>query len=269
MKIQGSWQRAETPEPTRAEQPPLRDTNVVPLSTKEAAPTQPPPRDAERTQQLRDALNDRYDIRRWSMQLGDVMVGRTDYRYRGDTTRVAFTETARQLVTDTNNPSVARSMVDVAEARRWKALQIKGSEEFRRTVWLEVSLRGIKAHGYEPTHEDQQLLQREREARQINRIEPARQVDTLSANGGKSSARGNGGRKAVIAALEAVLVSRRVPLKTRERVLAAAAENLAQRVRSGQVHKVKVFDRAAPSQRPTVVRMPEPQRARERAAPTR
>ncbi|HEY8708124.1 MAG TPA: hypothetical protein VIM34_09015, partial [Burkholderiaceae bacterium] len=85
----------------------------------------------------------------------------------------------------------------------------------------------------------------------------------------KQSARGSGGRKAVLAALEAVLVAKGVPAKQREAVMTAAAENLAQRLREGQTVKVKVFDRAAPSQRPVVVATPEVQRTRERAAPTR
>ena len=44
----------------------------------------------------------------------------------------------------------------------------------------------------------------------------------------------------------------------------------AQRIREGQsVPKVKVYDKAAPSQRPIVVSTPEVQRSRERAVPGR
>ena len=39
------------------------------------------------------------------------------------------------------------------------------------------------------------------------------------------------------------------------------------RIRDGQVPKVKVYDKAAPSQRPVVVPTPEMQRTRDRAAP--
>ena len=51
--------------------------------------------------------------------------------------------------------------------------------------------------------------------------------------------------------------------------MAAATEKLAQRLRDGQAPKVKVYDKAAPSQRPVVVPNPEVQRNRERAAPVR
>ena len=84
-----------------------------------------------------------------------------------------------------------------------------------------------------------------------------------------ASARGGGGRKALLAAIEALLVAKRVPEKQRKAVLAPATEKLAQRIREGQAPRVKVYDKAAPSQRPIVVPTPEVQRTRERAAPVR
>ena len=222
---------------------------------------------------LEAALIERYLIKRAPVIVGDVTIGRTEYRFRGDTSRVAFTESTFKLATDTNSPSVARSMVDVAEARNWRALRVSGNEDFRRMVWLEASVRGVKALGYEPNPADLEVLKRERESRPINRIEPARDAAGDKAAGTspteKGSARGSGGRKAVLVAIEAVLVAKRVPEKQREAVMAAAAEKLAQRMRDGQAPKVKVYDKAAPSQRPVVVPMPEVQRTRERAAPVR
>ena len=107
----------------------------------------------------------------------------------------------------------------------------------------------------------------------MNRIEPSRDAAGDKAAGTapaeKGSARGGGGRKAVLAAIEAILVAKRVPEKQREAVMAAATEKLAQRMRDGQVPKVKVYDKAAPSQRPVVMPVPEAQRTRERATPVR
>jgi len=159
-------------------------------------------------------------------------------------------------------------MVDVAEARNWKALRVSGNEDFKRMVWLEASVRGVKTLGYEPNPGDLEVLKREREARQVNRIEPARDGSAgAAAPVEKASARGGGGRKAVLAAIEAVLVAKKVPEKQRAAVMAAATEKLAQRIRDGQVPKVKVYDKAAPSQRPVVVPTPEMQRTRDRAVP--
>jgi hypothetical protein len=64
-----------------------------------------------------------------------------------------------------------------------------------------------------------------------------------------------------------VLVAKKVPEKQRAAVTTAATEKLAQRIREGQAPKVKVYDKASPSQRPPVVLTPELHRSRERAAP--
>ena len=290
-KVGGAWPPAEArsaamPAPTKEDA--QRAADVLPLAAA-AARVIPPEAsianvtksakidmDAERAAralQLVDALSERYIIKRPPLKLGEVGVGHTEYRYRGDTSRIAFTETTFKLATDNNNPSVARSMVDVAESRNWRALRVSGNEDFKRLIWLEASLRGVKALGYEPQHADQELLRRERESRSINRIEPVMSAGDASADGAaKQSARGGGGRggrKAVLAALEAVLISKHVPEKQRQAVMTAAAENLAQRLREGQTVRVKVYDKAAPSQRPVVVPTPEVQRNRERAAPAR
>ncbi|MFM9914553.1 MAG: LPD7 domain-containing protein [Rhizobacter sp.] len=230
---------------------------------------------AERAAQvarLEAALIDRYLIKRAPVTVGEMSIGLTEYRFRGDSSRVAFTESTFRLATDTNSPSVARSMVDVAEARNWSALRVSGHDDFKRMVWLEASVRGVKALGYEPNPADLEVLTKAREARLLNRIEPVRgdrhsSPATLTE---KASARGSGGRKAVLAAIEAVLIAKRVPEQQREAVMAAATEKLAQRLRDGQSIKVKVYDKAAPSQRPVVVPpTPELKRDRERAAPAR
>ena len=144
----------------------------------------------------------------------------------------------------------------------------------KRMVWLEASVRGVKTLGYEPNPADLEVLKKEREARLVNRIEPDRlgrddSTGTAAAPADKASARGGGGRKAVLVAIEAVLVAKGVPEKQRAAVMAAATEKLAQRIRDGQAPKVKVYDKAAPSQRPAVMPTPEVQRTRERAAPVR
>lgn len=289
QKVDGEWQRG----PQRAAAPerpvdatPVRDdvpqaTNVVPMGktqpqaeaadAKVVASIDAKAERAALVARLEAALVDRYIIKRAPVTVGDVTIGRTEYRFRGDTSRVAFTESTFRLATDTNSPSVARSMVDVAEARNWRALRVSGNEDFKRMVWLEASVRGVKTLGYEPNPADLEVLKKEREARLVNRIEPAREdrPATAATSAEKASARGGGGRKAVLVAIEAVLVAKGVPEKQRQAVMAAATENLAQRMRSGQSIKVKVYDKAAPSQRPVVVPTPEVQRSRERAAPAR
>ncbi len=294
-KIDGRWQRDQArevqptadPQAKPAKTAPARqalDSTVVPTPAKDKgieSPEASSPKPSDRMEvqaerealvaRLEAALMDRYIIKRAPVTLGDVSIGLTEYRFRGDTSRVAFTESTFRLATDTNSPSVARSMVDVAEARNWHSLRITGSEDFRRLVWLEAAARGVKTLGYEPNPADLERLKVEREQRLSNRIEPARDATSVqSANtSDKPSGRGSGGRKTVLAAIEAILVANRVPEKRREAIILAAAEKLAQRSRDGLVHRVKVYDKNAPSQRPVVAPQQEPQRSRERAAPAR
>lgn len=286
-KADGAWQRPPWLEPVA----PARDRDATAAQNQEASkgsakvvpltPFAPAVQtdavvaridaEAERgalVARLEAALNERYVIKRAMVSIGDKPVGQTEYRFRGDTSRVAFTESTFRLATDTNSPSVARSMVDVAEARNWKALRVSGHEEFRRMVWFEASLRGVRTIGYEPLPSDMGWLRSERETRQINRIEPTAAAGSPAATG-KASARGSGSRKTVLAAIEAVLVAQRVPEKRREAIMTAAAENLAKRIAAGEVHKVKVYDKAAPQQQPVVRPAPEQQRARERTAHVR
>lgn len=290
QRVDGAWRRGEQ-RPAPPERPldpgPARDevpesASAAPAAGARKVKVQPEQPDAKAVAKidaqaeraalvarLEAALMDRYIIKRAPVTMGDMTIGRTEYRFRGDTSRVAFTESAFRLATDTNSPSVARSMVDVAEARNWKSLRVSGNEDFKRMVWLEASVRGVKTQGYEPNPGDLEVLKRERAARQVNRIEPARDasIGAATAPAEKASARGGCGRKAVLAAIEAVLVAKKVPEKQRTAVMAAAAEKLAQRIRDGQVPKVKGYDKAAPSQRPVAVPTPELQRSRERAAP--
>lgn len=286
---------AEPAGPTRSNARPAPETTSATsaTSTTSAASTSKPnlarldeqAARAAHAERLQAELHERYVIKRPLIKAGDVSVGRTEYRFRGDNLRVAFTESPFRLSTDTNNPAVARSMVDVAEARNWRALRVSGNEDFKRLAWLEASVRGIQTVGYTPHRADIELMHKEREARQTNRIERSPAYSTNSSatdrtlspgpanqpagDATKSSARGNGGRKTVLAALEAVLIANRVPPRQREAVMTAAADNLAQRLSRGEVHKVKVYDHAAPAQRPAMSPEPQPQRNRERAAPSR
>lgn len=275
FKVDGQWIRGDRD--TRPNAPIKeeghRSANVVPLVATASAEAAVALTDTDherkaRAAQIEAVLSERYLIKRTPLRLGSVEIGQTEYRHRGDTSRVAFTETSLKLSTDTNSPSVARSMVDVAEARGWQALRVSGHEDFKRLVWLEASLRGVRAVGYEPVPGDQQLLRKEREARQVNRVEPVPVQPADPTGTAKASSRGSGSRKAVLAAVEAVLLSRRVPEKQREAVMTAVEANLARRTRNGETFRVKVYDKDAPSQRAAPVPTREQQRGREQT-PTR
>lgn len=232
---------------------------------------------------IESALQDRYIIKRAPITVGDMTIGSTEYRFRGNSSRVAFTESNLRLTTDTNSPSVARSMIDLAQARGWTRLRVSGSEDFRRMVWVEATSRGVKTVGYEPNLGDLSLIRREKEARQINRIEPTPET---SSDAGRHAARANpagpaappsaseksstrgGSRKTVIAAIDAILLEKKVPEAKRLAVLAAAEKQLSQMARQGHVPKVKVYDRSAERRPQVSTPSPDLNRQLDRAAPT-
>ena len=71
---------------------------------------------------------------------------------------LAFEATDDRLVTRIAAGEVVRDMVSVAQHRRWEALHVRGSVEFRREAWLEASARGIEVQGYQPNELDRQAL---------------------------------------------------------------------------------------------------------------
>lgn len=71
---------------------------------------------------------------------------------------LAFKVTEDRLVTRLAAAEVIRDMVSVAQHRRWDALHVRGSAEFRREAWLEASARGMEVQGYQPTELDRQTL---------------------------------------------------------------------------------------------------------------
>ncbi|WP_066334626.1 LPD7 domain-containing protein [Azohydromonas lata] len=128
-----------------------------------AAPEAPVDPAERRRQELLASLAERFTI------------NAGEYRYRHDQAHVAFVDRDTAVTTHRNEPEIARAMVDLAEAKGWKGLHLKGTEAFRAAAWMEASLRGLKSHGYEPTRADRERLAIRLQDQQINRVEPAQE----------------------------------------------------------------------------------------------
>jgi hypothetical protein len=66
----------------------------------------------------------------------------------------AFSDRGNKLAMRGEHPEVVRSLVDIATARGWENITVKGTESFRRAVWMEASQSGLKVAGYQPTAVD-------------------------------------------------------------------------------------------------------------------
>jgi len=71
---------------------------------------------------------------------------------------LAFKIKTERMATRLEDAGVIRDMVSIAQHRNWTAVELRGSEEFRRTAWLEASVRGIAVRGYEPDPVDRAAL---------------------------------------------------------------------------------------------------------------
>ncbi|MBT2305309.1 hypothetical protein J7E70_33440 [Variovorax paradoxus] len=87
---------------------------------------------------------------------------RIDDRYFFPDRTLAFVDHGGRLKVHTHNLEVVHSVVAIMQARGWQVVKLSGTEEFRRTVWYEAGLQGIRVQGYEPDALELQQLQRAR-----------------------------------------------------------------------------------------------------------
>jgi putative DNA primase/helicase len=169
------WSYINTEQEVAARQP-NRDEAMAPLSTPEAVDTRPAPADGRRQHQDREidvdgivaSLSNRY------------LIADDKYYFRDRGQALAFEDLGKRIATVHNDPEVARSMVDLAQAKGWNSLKVKGSDVFKSEVWLLAAQRGMDIAGYRPKEIDKARLaaiEAERDIARINTIERNMQID--------------------------------------------------------------------------------------------
>lgn len=101
------------------------------------------------------------------------------YYFQNRPDSLAFVDKGTKLQTKLSNSQVAGSMIDIAEARGWTEIQVKGTEYFRREAWLQATARGLTAHGYKPKEEDLARLKKVAGERNINEVETREVADNV------------------------------------------------------------------------------------------
>ncbi|HAV8409479.1 TPA: hypothetical protein JLC59_003723 [Escherichia coli] len=101
------------------------------------------------------------------------------YYFQNRPDSLAFVDKGAKLQTKLSNSQVAGSMIDIAEARGWTEIQVKGTEDFRREAWLQATARGLTAHGYKPKEEDLARLRKVAGERNINEVEAREVADNV------------------------------------------------------------------------------------------
>lgn len=63
----------------------------------------------------------------------------------------AFSDRGNKLATHGADPDVVLSLIEIAKARGWDTITVKGTEVFRRAAWKEATQNGLNVVGYKPT----------------------------------------------------------------------------------------------------------------------
>lgn len=78
---------------------------------------------------------------------------------------LAFEDKGEQLRARAEHREVVSAIVAIAVARDWDKITVRGSEAFRRAVWLEASQRGVEVKGYKPSEVEKAKLAQSLEKR--------------------------------------------------------------------------------------------------------
>ncbi|MEW9585063.1 LPD7 domain-containing protein [Paraburkholderia sp. DGU8] len=95
---------------------------------------------------------------------------------------VHFEDKGRSLSTASEDRDVIAHMVEVAKAKNWGELQLKGSEEFRRQAWIAAELAGVPSRGFKPGAQDRAALTAAREAMRIGAGDKSNDTDKARTN---------------------------------------------------------------------------------------
>ena len=62
-----------------------------------------------------------------------------------------------------------RALIEIAQARGWKEIEVTGSKKFQQSVYVEATSRNLSVRGYEPTQKDAEILQHRAERREAEK----------------------------------------------------------------------------------------------------
>lgn len=170
--MQSDWARAPFTEPVPVPEEPREDSGVEHNEVSRDRAREHAPVDApspalipasrtnaavdSRTNSPEDQLPD--FVRRHFVRSG------AEFFYRQTPDKLAFETRGETLRAHDSSVSVATAMVEMAEARGWSALKVKGSKDFRRLVWAAAAKRGLSVDGYTPSAGERAMLEQDQEA---------------------------------------------------------------------------------------------------------
>jgi len=80
----------------------------------------------------------------------------TDYQQKSEVMRAA----PQRITTRLDDRQTVSAMLDLAQARGWRSVKLRGTDSFRREAWVQAQVRGMQTEGYQPKATDMQEAQR-------------------------------------------------------------------------------------------------------------
>jgi hypothetical protein len=87
-----------------------------------------------------------------------IQAGNSYHLETAKTKEPVFVDKGDKLETSSSNEQVAYDLVQIAAARGWTDIKVKGTDEFKSQVWLDASKKGIEVKGYTPNDLDKAKL---------------------------------------------------------------------------------------------------------------
>ena len=76
------------------------------------------------------------------------------YRDGQDSGKLAISDMGKTLTTTLEDKATIQAMVEIASLKKWETVTLNGSDDFKRSAWLEASLAGLQVRGYTPREAD-------------------------------------------------------------------------------------------------------------------
>lgn len=143
----------------------------------EKAPEQQPnvaeqsmPKEVEEYFASRYTLDHNY-VPRPPQSLAERYFASDEYYFDTQTQTSIFLDKGDKLSSARSDRQTIADMLEVAKAKGWDNITLKGTNEFKRQAFLEAESQGISTTGYTPTKEDQALLKHLINMRALNSVE--------------------------------------------------------------------------------------------------
>lgn len=187
---------------------------------------------------------------------------RKDYLFRDQMGAVAFSERPLSFETTGINAAAIKGMIDRVAERGWEKVNVVGSPEFRREVWIAGTAQNIKVIGHQPTVGDREAAEKARTLFPRSAAEVSQQALADAA-----TAKPTRQLDHIAIAVEKALQDRGVAPSIRGEVRTVMLREADRRLQNGERFDVKLYDANAPravAQTPThkPVRARDPERAR-------